>query len=289
MNNDKIKKEYFDKIFENHNAIMLLIDPETGQILNSNKSAAKFYGYDIKTLCSMNINQINTLPEDELKFKLSETKYTDLHNFEFQHKLSNGDIRFVEVNSSPIEYDGYTVIFDIVHDINPLKEIEKKLNEQNLLLTTILENSPIGYAVNQIDDGKALFVSSKFEEIYGVDRYSIKSVDDFYNKVYIDPEYRDEMRKKTTDDMFSGDPTRYKWENIRIDTKDGKKKYITAYNIPVIKQNLMVSTVIDVTDKKMEDDLINEKLEEIKKMNELMIGRELEMIKLKKENSKHEE
>ncbi len=34
-----------------------------------------------------------------------------------------------------------------------------------------------------------------------------------------------------------------KWENLEITTRDGKKKKITAKNIPIIQQNFMISTV----------------------------------------------
>ena len=51
-------------MFTYHDSIMLLIDPENGNIIDANISASKFYGYTMSELCSMNINQINTLSHD---------------------------------------------------------------------------------------------------------------------------------------------------------------------------------------------------------------------------------
>jgi PAS domain S-box-containing protein len=49
----------FHQMFEKHNAIMLLIEPQSGLILDANQSAAEFYGYEKSELCTMNINEIN--------------------------------------------------------------------------------------------------------------------------------------------------------------------------------------------------------------------------------------
>ena len=283
------KEEFFDTIFEKHSAIMLLIEPNTGKIINSNKSAENYYGYNKAKFCSMNIDEINTLPKEAIFEKLKSAISKNLENFEFQHKLSSGEFRNVEVNSSPIDYKGKQILFSIIHDINDHKQVEKKLSDQNTLMTTILEKSPIGFAVNTISDGKAIFVSSKFEEIYGIEIKSINNIDDFYEKVYPDPTYREETRKKITEDMLNNDASKMKWENIPITTITGKKIYVTATNIPVPEQDLMVSTVQDVTEIKLDEEVLKDKLEEIEKMNKLMIGRELEMIRLKDEEKKLKE
>ena len=44
-----------------HSAPMLLIDADSGKILDANDAAAVFYGYSIKRLIDMDINQINVM------------------------------------------------------------------------------------------------------------------------------------------------------------------------------------------------------------------------------------
>ena len=173
---------------------------------------------------------------------------------------------------------------------------DEALQQQNMLMTTILEKSPIGFAVNTMDDGKAIFITDKFEEIYGVEKDSIKGVENFFEQVYLDPVYREEMRKKTLEDIQSGDISRMKWDNIHITTKTGENKVISAMNIPVTEQNLMVSIVQDVTaNAKLSDELkksneISEsKLKEVEKMNQLMMNREVKMIEMKKQIEELEE
>nr|MEC9421064.1 hypothetical protein [Pseudomonadota bacterium] len=40
----------YDQFFLRHSATMMLIDPDTGSILDANNAAADFYGFDRDTL-----------------------------------------------------------------------------------------------------------------------------------------------------------------------------------------------------------------------------------------------
>ncbi|MBU2643739.1 sensor histidine kinase [bacterium] len=62
--------------------------------------------------------------------------------------------------------------------------------------------------------------------------------------------------------MESGDPARMRWNNLKIVTSAGDVRYVHAYNIPIIDQNLMISTVQDVTDRKVAEDQIKASLKE---------------------------
>lgn len=52
----------FRRMFAEHDAIMLLIDPDTGAIVDANAAATAFYGFDTSALRGMNITDISILP-----------------------------------------------------------------------------------------------------------------------------------------------------------------------------------------------------------------------------------
>ena len=52
----------YRSLFENHHVIMLLIDPETGRIVDANPAAANFYGWSRDELKKKFIFEINVLP-----------------------------------------------------------------------------------------------------------------------------------------------------------------------------------------------------------------------------------
>jgi len=120
----KASEEQFRKMFENHTAIQLLINPDTGAIINANPAAAKFYGWSVVELCQMLIGQLNILPPEEVKRKMESCKLAKQEYFEFRHRRKDGSIRDVEVFSSNIEIDDAATLFSIIHDVTERKRLE---------------------------------------------------------------------------------------------------------------------------------------------------------------------
>lgn len=127
-------EERFRLMFENHQAVMLLIEPGTGQILDANQAAAEFYGYARTTLKSMFITEINVLPPDKVKKEMLRAEQGVVNYFVFPHQLESGDTRMVEVYSSPLKLNEKTALFSIMHDITARKRSEEALEKTNLEL-----------------------------------------------------------------------------------------------------------------------------------------------------------
>jgi PAS domain S-box-containing protein len=130
------------------------------------------------------------------------------------------------------------------------KKAEKALQEKNEFIHTVLDNLPIGVALNTINEGSAMYMNKKFEEIYGWPREELTDIENFFRRVYPEPSYRETLKQKIMADMQSGDPERMHWENILTTRQDGKQRIIDAKNIPLLEQNTMVSTVLDLTKQK---------------------------------------
>ena len=130
----------FKNLFENHNAIMLLIEPESGKIIDANDSAINFYGFPKSILTSMVIDEINNLPAEQVKVERFIALDEKRNYFEFPHKLSNGDIRTVEVHSSPITYNNGTILFSVIHDITERKKAEEKVREKDIQFRKLSAN-----------------------------------------------------------------------------------------------------------------------------------------------------
>ena len=130
------------------------------------------------------------------------------------------------------------------------EKVLQSLAERNTYIETILENLPIGLAVNKIKEGTATYMNPKFSEIYGWPPETLTNITHFFERIYPDETYREKIRKQVMIDVESGIPERMHWEEIEITTSTGEKKIVNARNIPVFNQNLMISTVEDVTEKK---------------------------------------
>lgn len=125
-----IKREaLYREMFEKNPAVQLLVDPSTGQIVDANPAASRFYGYTRDTLQTMNINQINTLPPEMIRLEMQQALYEKRHFFFFKHRLSSGDIRDVEVSSAPIQLEGRTLLYSIVFDITERRQAERETRQ----------------------------------------------------------------------------------------------------------------------------------------------------------------
>lgn len=169
-------------------------------------------------------------------------------NKEIIHVRSRGKVIF-DQDQTPLK------LFGIFQDITSEVQLEESyqnairdLSSRNQFIQTIIENLPIGIAVNKISTGEATMVNQSFAATYGWSDEDLTDIQTFFEKVYPDEAYRKEIMERIMADIASGDPNRMIWRNIEISTSTHEKKIVNAKNIPIYDQDLMISTVVDVTD-----------------------------------------
>jgi PAS domain S-box-containing protein len=123
-------EERFRKMFSEHDVPMLLIDPKDNSIVDANSGAANYYGYSIEKLCAMKIEDLNTLSSDEMNKIIDRSNEKNNNYLVFQNRLANGEIRMVEIYTTPIIINKNPVIYSIIHDISERIEAEEKLKNQ---------------------------------------------------------------------------------------------------------------------------------------------------------------
>jgi two-component system, cell cycle sensor histidine kinase and response regulator CckA len=157
-------EESYRKLFENHSAVKLILDPDNGAILDANDAAAQYYGWTREELKHMKIHQINTLSADEVTSELKNAVSDGRIHFEFRHRRADGSVRDVEVFSSRIEMGGKIVLHSIVHDITERRQVENELKKSELKYRSIFENVQDVYYETSLD-GTLLEVSPSIEVI----------------------------------------------------------------------------------------------------------------------------
>jgi|GEM_PF-1472638 len=173
-------EERFHKMFYNHEAIMLLIHPENGNIIDANVAAKNYYGHAFNSEDSLSIFDINVLPSEEIRKDIKNAANQKSNYFIFPHKLASGEIRIVEVYTSPIEMPGEKLLFAIIHDITQRRQMEVALKDSEALYKAVVNNSLniILISVNKIieftNEAASDFIGISQEEIIG------KSVDKLF-------------------------------------------------------------------------------------------------------------
>jgi len=163
----RASEEKFRLFFENNEAVILLINPANGQIVDANKAASAFYGWSIEELTKMNINEINTLSPEEIKIKMAEARKREQNYFVFQHRLKNGEIRDVEVYQSKLSLDSDELFSIIIHDITERKKAENALKESENKFKQLFQDHVAVKLLIDSEDGKIVDANKAAEKFYG--------------------------------------------------------------------------------------------------------------------------
>ena len=138
LNNKKFNiakiESYYKCLFENNQEIMLLINPDTSEIEDCNLSACNFYGYSYDEMLKLKTINFNILTKEQVIKEANITK-TEQKNYSYsKHRLSNGQVRDVEVRSTPIVLEGNKLFFLIISDTTNGKIYSDNLKIENTRL-----------------------------------------------------------------------------------------------------------------------------------------------------------
>jgi len=179
----------FRLMFASHAAVMLIIDPDTGFILDTNQAAVNFYGYPKPKLCSIFINEINTLPAEQLILELQKAATGEQGLLIFTHRLAGGEERTVEVLSSPIVLGDRKILFSIIHDITERKRAEEILQASEARFREVIDASPVPMAIND-EQQNIIYLNPAFIQTFGYSLSDIPTLADWWPNAYPDPAYR---------------------------------------------------------------------------------------------------
>ena len=117
----------FSTMFAKNSLPMLLIDPESGAIVDANIAATRFYGYSPEQFAAMRISQINALPPEEVAQRLVQARDSVHNRFIVPHRLANGELRTVEASVSRIYTGDRPLLFSIIQDITEKEQLREQL------------------------------------------------------------------------------------------------------------------------------------------------------------------
>jgi len=132
MAKNQLATTRFDQMFQTHTATMLLLEPESGRIVDANPAALAFYGYALEELKTMTIDQLSTLSEAAV----DDQRQSSLL---FPHRLKSGAIRLVDVHASLLEIDDQQYLFSVITDATEREQNAAALYRQKELQKTVMD------------------------------------------------------------------------------------------------------------------------------------------------------
>ncbi len=133
------EKEYSD-LFHKGSSYSLLINPESGRIMNVNQVAINRYGYTFEEFTQMTIYDLNLLPREELINIQQKAKNKKLDYTLAKHILKSKEVIDVEVRSVPITIAGEVLSYATITDITSRIEGERKYQDVNVRLEATLHS-----------------------------------------------------------------------------------------------------------------------------------------------------
>ncbi|WNL18020.1 response regulator (plasmid) [Arcobacter cryaerophilus gv. pseudocryaerophilus] len=250
-----IVKNRFENMFKVHSAIMLLIDAKTGNIIDANISACKFYGYTLDEFKKLNISNINVLSKKEIQDKIEEAKNLNNNTFIFPHRLKSGEIKTIESNTSPIETEKGKILFSIIKDISKHLELEKEIQEEKERYKNLTNYSSDAILILNIEDGKLVEFSKRARDFFGYDNNEMKelTIFDWDTSINSFEEYQDVVSKINQTPIYfervhkRKDGSEYHAGITSVKIKLGEKEYFYASVRDITEQKEIEAKILDTT------------------------------------------
>ena len=119
--------ECYKSLFENGHMAMLLIEPDSKSIVDANRVACAYYGWNREELIQKKMSEISTLKFDELNAQMTLDLTQKRSYFVSKHSRADGSIRDVEVFSGLLQRNGKNFLYNIISDITERNRMEDAL------------------------------------------------------------------------------------------------------------------------------------------------------------------
>lgn len=253
------ENKFLYSIFKKNQMSMLLIDPETGSIVDANEGAERFYGYTINQLKNKKIGEINQYDKLRINNEMHKALDDRQNYFVFPHKLANGEIRTVEVHSTPITRKGKKLLCSVIQDVTLGNRQMKQLSQSELMYRSFAECTTDGFLMTD-KDARIIIWNKALEEITGYTQEEVigKNALKVQLMLTVPEARRDELLRalemkykiflSSQSDSFSANSL----ENILI-TKDGETKFIqhSRFIVQMPEGNGIGSVLRDITNNKI--------------------------------------
>jgi PAS domain S-box-containing protein len=129
----------------------------------------------------MHIEEINLLPRQDVYQARKRALQGETNLFVFPHRLANGEIRTVEVHSSPLVVYGQSLLFSIIHDITEREKFEADLRASEAQFRSLFEQNHDGVFILGLDE-HPLDANQRAAEMIG---YTLEEIRQFKGREFM--------------------------------------------------------------------------------------------------------
>lgn len=260
----KESEERYRAIFEQAADSIVLVDAETGELVEFNDRAYENLGYTREEFARLRIHDFEAIETaEEVEKHIEKIAKEGSDTFETKHRTKGGDTRYILVSSRAISIDRENFIQSIWRDITDQKRTEEELRTSENRLAIAVAATGLGIYEHRVPLGKECYHSERWAEILGYEVDELPAPEGRLEWVLqqIHPDDRQTLEKAYTD-FTEGHIPKYEVE-VRIKHKSGEWVYVSAISGALDRDENgrvthLVGVMQDVTDRKRAEEALRD-------------------------------
>ncbi len=263
---------------------IVITDPD-GKILFANKGVEKITGFSKDEVIGQTPRLWGRQMDREFYEKFWHVIKNERQAFvgEVRNKRKNGEVYWATAAVSPIMNNDQLVGFiGVEEDITQNKQILSELEETKERFEAFMQKSP-SLAWMKDNEFRHVYVNETYCNFFKISAADVRTKADYdlYPKEVADKLHEDDLKVIHADKPME-------FEEF-VPSPGGEKRLWLVYKFPFkdTKGRQMVGGLAtDITERKKAEQALQERTEDLEKMNALMVGREVKMSELKDQLSK---
>jgi PAS domain S-box-containing protein len=238
---------HYSTVFAEGQSAMVILDAETGGIVDVNPAAQSFYGWtsaEIRKI-GMHVWDVSQTDRELVRKRLREAAAGAIARTHGRHRLASGELRDVEIYCGPIDIEGRRCVYGIVHDVTERRRANSARREAEEKLRAIVEQSITGIYI--IEDGVFSYANPRMAEIFG---YAASELVGRPATEVAAPEDRDLVRENVRR-RLAGEVNSVQYE-FRGRRKDGSDIEVGAHGTvaSIRGKRVIIGVVQDITERR---------------------------------------
>ena len=258
--------ELFRQLVDQSNDAVLVIEPETGRILDINDTACRRLGYDRDELLELSVPDIDAeLPtQEDWESFVDELRAEGAVNFDGTHVREDGSTFPVEVNVTHVELDQEYVL-SIARDVTERRQRERELKRALDLLERTERIADVGGWEVDPETQDVFWTDHIFEllEVTDDEEPPLEEAIDMYHG-----DDQAVIENAVEEALECGECFE---EEVRIRTESGAIRWLRVQGVPETADGDVVSlrgAIQDITERKHREQRLGELIERLQESNE---------------------
>jgi len=152
-------EEEYRQLFEHNPLPLFVTDQETLEILNVNQATLDHYGYEKEEMLNLNVKDIRPPEDVERVIRTFQDIVPVKKAGVFRHLKKDGTIMLMDITAIEINYKGRKARLALCNDVTEELQTREALEESEIKFRSIVESSPMGIYIYQLDDMDRLIFS----------------------------------------------------------------------------------------------------------------------------------